>query len=209
MNLNKNTKYILIGGGSHASTIMEIDNLDKKKVIGYTDKIKTNLKLKYIGNDHFFLKKNKLKNIKLIMAIGSNVYLRSLLFNKYKKKRYFFETLIDKSAIVSRSSSIGEGSIILKNTIIGSSVKIMENICVHNGSIIEHNSIVKKNSYISPGCVICGNCIIGLNVFLGAKSCLIENINIPNFSIVGAGAVVIKNQKKKNKKYLGVPAKIL
>lgn len=211
MKSNKNTKYILVGGGSHVSTIMEIDLIKKikKNIIGYTDNCKTQLDLHYIGNDDFFIKNNNIKNIKLIMAIGSDVKLRSHLYKKYKDKNYFFKSLIDSSSNVSKSSFIAEGAVILKNVIIGSEVKIMENTCIHNGVIIEHHSVINKNSYISPGSVICGKCIVGESTFIGASSCLIENIKIPNFSVVGAGAVVVKNQTQKNKKYLGVPAKVL
>lgn len=211
MILNNSYKYVLIGGGDHSLSILDI-NFSKKKnnnIIGYVDAVKTGLNLEYLGDDNFFIKNNKFKNIKLIMSIGSNIKLRANLFKKYKNYNYIFETLVDQSSLISRTSSIGEGSVIFKNVVLGSFTKIMSNVCIHSGSVVEHNSIIYENSYISPASVICGNCTIGSNVFVGAASCLIEKIVIPNYCLIAAGSVVVNNQKKEKKTYVGVPAKIL
>ena len=85
MMLNK--KIILIGGSGHALSVMNLllrKNL-KKYIIGYVDNKKTNLPLKYLGNDKNFLRKAKpKKEIFLVNCIGSNIF-----YHKVHDKHFY------------------------------------------------------------------------------------------------------------------------
>ena len=203
-------KIILIGGGGHATSILNLidRNQNKQEVIGYTDKKKTNLKIKYLGNDlNLLRRKNNFSNTFLVMAIGAHVELRSKLFEKYKSKNFRFLTIIDKSAVIGMNTKILEGSVVFPQTCIGPEVYIGQNVVIHSGSIIEHNAKVLSNSYIAPGAVICGHSKVEKNVLIGAKSCVLENIVVKQGCKLGAGAVMIKSINKKNKTFIGIPAK--
>jgi|TARA_B110000459_G_C16546577_1_gene464632 UDP-4-amino-4,6-dideoxy-N-acetyl-beta-L-idosamine acetyltransferase len=203
-------KIILIGGGGHATSMLNLiyRNYKKSEVIGYTDKKKTNLKIKYLGSDLSILsKKNFFPNTILMMAIGTHIELRSKLFTKYKSKNFKFLTIIDKSAVIGLNAKVLEGSAIFPQTCIGPEVHIGENVVVHSGSIIEHDSRILSNSYIGPGAVICGHSKIEKNVLIGAKSCVLENVLIKQGCKLGAGGVMIKSINKKNQTFIGIPAK--
>lgn len=208
MMLNK--KIILIGGSGHALSVMNLllrKNL-KKYIIGYVDNKKTNLPLKYLGNDKNFLRKAKpKKEIFLVNCIGSNISIRSRIFKFFKNKKFQFMSIIDDSSVVSAKSILHEGTIIFPNVVIGPNVVVKKNTHILSLSNIDHGSKIGKNCYLGPSSVICGDVSIEDNVFVGANSCVIENIFVAKNCVIGASSVLIKNCKTKNSKLIGIPAK--
>ena len=97
---------------------------------------------------------------------------------------------------------------------------ISENMSLGYGLYLSHGFGVVVN----PSAVIGNNCtlsqfttvgavegkaaVIGDNVYIGPSVCLVENVKIGNNSIVGAGAVVVKDVKP-NSIVAGVPAKYI
>jgi carbonic anhydrase/acetyltransferase-like protein (isoleucine patch superfamily) len=67
---------------------------------------------------------------------------------------------------------------------------------------------VGDNCFIASHVAISGFCNIGENCFLGVNSCVSDKIIIAKDTIVGAGAVVVKNTES-GKIYVGNPAKPL
>ena len=53
-------------------------------------------------------------------------------------------------------------------------------------------TVASVTTLISLGCHIAGNVVIGEGTFLGTGSSVIPEIHIGSWSVVGAGAVVIK-----------------
>jgi len=200
-------KIIIVGGGSHAYSILDIliRNSLKKYIFGYIDNKETFLPLKYIGNDGV-LKNLKKKNYILINGIGINIQLREKVYSKFEKE-FNFMTLIDKSAIVSKLALVKNGSVIFPLSYVGPGVIIGENSVIHSKVSIEHNSLIEKNIYIGPGSTICGTVIIKKNTFIGGGSFLKQGIIIGNNNLIGAGSVILKNFLQNNCKIYGNPAK--
>lgn len=201
-------KIILVGGGTHAVSIVNLleRNLPKLKVFGYTDTNKSGLNVKYLGNDEKVLNTYNKNNFLLVMSIGVNIKIRSKVFDMFKKKNFNFLTIIDKNSVVATSAKIGIGSIIFPNSSIGPHSIIKDNVVIHTSTVVEHNSLIDKHSYLGPSSVICGNSKVGKKCLVGANSCIIENITLPSNSILGASALLNKNYKKQ-KTYMGIPAK--
>ena len=140
----KKIEVILIGGGGHAISIMNLieRNFKNIKILGYSDNSKTELNLKYLGSDDLILKKNQ--RMKLIMAIGTNINLRKKIFEKFKRKNFDFLTIVDKNSVISKSTKICECSVIFPNSVIGPQAVLEENVVIHSGAVIEHHTIIKK-----------------------------------------------------------------
>lgn len=201
-------KLIIIGGGGHARSIYGLlkENKLTKGLLGYSDFKKSNLPLKYLGNDQKILDLYKKNKVELILGIGINLSLRTKVINKFKN--YNFLTLIDKKAIISDKSKVKKGCIIFPNASISSNVKINDFSVIHNSAVIEHDVDIGKNSYIGPAAVICGNAMIGKNVLIGANSTMIQDTFVADNCKLGAGSVLIKSCRLKNKILIGSPAKI-
>jgi sugar O-acyltransferase (sialic acid O-acetyltransferase NeuD family) len=208
---DKNSKIIIVGGGNHALSVLNIlfRNRLAKNIIGYLDEKKTKLNIDYLGKDKFFLKEKKFlssKKIKLAQGIGTDILIRTKVFNKFKNAGYSFLTMVDKSSIISFNSKIGEGTVIFPNSSIGPNCRIEENIVLHTNTTIEHDVEIGSGSYIGPSATLCGNVKINKNCLVGAASCILENIVLPKNSILGAISLLNKNYKA-SKIYKGIPAK--
>lgn len=203
---------VLIGGGSHAFSILDmlIRNKPKYQILGYVDNQRTSLPLRYLGDDRVFAvgRKQKKEDMLLVSCIGINMPVRKNIFKFFKARGYSFLTYIHPSAIIGTGTEFGEGSIIFPGVIIGVSAEIGDNVCVHSNSVIEHETMIARHSYISPGVSIAGNCAIGESSFVGLNAGISQGVQLKENTVVGAGAIVLKSFNETNIKLLGIPAKI-
>lgn len=201
---------ILIGYSGHAYVVIDTALENNFDVIGYTDKEQTNLNpynLSYLGfeKDKDFI--GWLKEVSFIIGIGDNK-LRQTLANLIESNGKIVETIIHKTANVSKNASIGSGSFINKYVAVNSFAKIGKNVILNTGCIIEHECILQDAVHIAPGAVLAGNVSIGERTFVGANAVVKQGIVIGKDVVIGAGSVIIANIPD-GKKVVGNPGKII
>lgn len=80
------------------------------------------------------------------------------------------------------------------------------------GIVINKNTIIGNNCNVSQFLSIGSNkgtpAVIGDNVYIGPNVCIVEDVHIGNCSVIGAGAVVIKDVPE-GATVVGVPAKVV
>ena len=88
---------------------------------------------------------------------------------------------------IGKGCSFLTGAHVMNNAIIG-------NFChVHMFTIIGHDAVVGDFCSFTPHCVIGGGSRIGQGVSFGMGANVIPNITIGDYSIIGAGTVVIRD----------------
>jgi sugar O-acyltransferase (sialic acid O-acetyltransferase NeuD family) len=151
----------------------------------------------------------KIKNLYFHIAIGDN-FTRSKVYKEIINlniKNLIPLTIIDSSAVIKKSVTVGFGCYIAAGTIIQSSTKI------GNFSIINLNTSIDHDNSIDDFCSLAGNSITGGNVKIGKFTHLAlatvvkNNIEIEENVIVGSNSYVSKNLTKNNI-YFGNPAKL-
>ncbi len=130
-------------------------------------------------------------NIEFVIASGEPDG-RFKLWNKIKESGYRLTNIIAKDAGFLRDTKVGEGCIIYKCGI-STRITIGDNVIININTIIGHDTIIGQSSVISANCFIGGKTNIGDRVFMGACSCLKDNITVGNDSIISMGAVVLRN----------------
>ena len=202
-----NKEIIIIGGGNHSNSIVDIISRLKKppKILGYTDKKKTMSNLNYLGKDKIIYNYNN-KNVLLVNGIGLDIKLRESIFKKFSLLFEFYK-IIDDSAVVSKNANIEAGVIIFPLTHVGPNVTIEKNVVIHTKTSIEHDSKINQHSYLGPNCTICGNVDVGKSVLIGGASFLKQGIKIENRIKISAGSTVLKSFNKQNTLVYGSPAK--
>ena len=119
-----------------------------------------------------------------------------------------FATIIHPSAMMSSTSSLGEGTVVLKSANISTYTIIGRYVRVGTGAIIGHHTEIGDYVTITPGANIGGACTIGEATWIGIGAVVIDQISIGAHSVVGAGAVVTKDVPD-NVMVAGVPARII
>lgn len=108
--------------------------------------------------------------------------------------------VIGENVEIGALNSIARGT--LSDTVIGNNVKT-DNL-VH----IAHNCIINDNCLITACAELSGSITLGRNVWIGPNVSLMQKITIGDNSIIGLGAVVLKDVPE-NSIFAGNPAKFL
>lgn len=166
------------------------EELNGYKVLGGLDKI------------------GEFKNVYIAIAIG-NSKVRKDIVRKISTFDCKQATLIHPNVIMDKkSNSIGKGCIICASNIITVNVNIGNYVIINLDSTVGHDVVLKDFVTIYPSVNVSGCCTIGQCVELGTGSQIIQGKTIGDYSIIGAGSVVVKDIEEK-RTAVGVPAKII
>lgn len=142
-----------------------------------------------------------------VVAIGSSRIREKIVSNMKKLNPDIkFGTVIDPSVELSDFVKIGEGTIICSHTIITVNIDIGSHVIINLDCTIGHDAIIKDFVTLYPSVNVSGNTNIGHAVELGTGMQIIQGKKVGDYSIVGAGAVVVKDIPEKCTA-VGSPAK--
>lgn len=123
-----------------------------------------------------------------IPVLGYVVYCLSKIFKTIIGRR--------RGIMISEKMSLGYGFLLSHGF----------GVVINPSAVIGNNCTISQFSTI--GAVEGKAAVVGDNVYLGPSMCLVENVKVGNNSIVGAGAVVVKDVPQ-NTIVAGVPAKVI
>ena len=185
-------KIVLIGGGGHCHSVIDvIEQENKYEIIGIVD-LKENIGKKIldyeiIGCDDdletiFLSCKNALITVGQIKTND----LRVKLFERLKKIGFYLPVIVSSLAYVSKHSFIEEGTVIMHHALVNANVKIGKNCIINSKALIEHDCIIGNNCHISTASVINGGVIVKDNTFFGSNATSKQVIEIAGFIKAGS-----------------------
>jgi sugar O-acyltransferase (sialic acid O-acetyltransferase NeuD family) len=205
-------KLILIGGGGHCKSCIEvIESMGLYEIEGIleknTEKESHILGYPIIGNDDLIPSLIK-QDVEFLITVGQikSPNLRIKLAQLVKELSGKLATIIANTAYVSKHSIIGEGTIVMHKAFINASVEIGTNCIINTNAILEHDTKVGHNCHISVNAILNGNVEIGNDCFVGSNAIFYQGVTIMPNTLIGAGSVV-ENSLKKEGVYLGNPLK--
>lgn len=201
---------ILIGGGGHCKSVIEVaesTGYEIKGILDMPDEVGKEVLPghKIIGTDDEI--PQYVEECDFIITVGfiKNPALRIKLYNKVKAAGGRLATIIASTAHVSKYAELGEGTVIMHHAFVNAGAKIGDNCIINTFVNIEHDAEVGNQCHISTGTMVNGECKIGENCFIGSQSVCANCIEIASDIIVGAGSVVRKSIRVKGI-YAGNPA---
>lgn len=193
--MNKN--LILIGGGGHCKSVIEVAESAGYTILGILDRPeevgKKVLAYEVIGvDDDIPLYVDKAA---FVITVGfiKNPALRIKLYNKVLEAGGKLAILIASTAHVSKYAVLGAGTVVMHQAFVNAGVVIGDNAIINSFANIEHDAHIGNQCHISTGAMVNGDCVVGDNCFLGSQSVLANAISICPDVIVGAGSLVRKN----------------
>lgn len=145
------------------------------------------------------------ENAYAVCAVG-NAKVRRQIIEELSNSGVRFATIVDPSVILSKSVSIGEGTIICAGTIATVDISIGKHVIINLDCTLGHDDVIEDFVTIYPSVNVSGNVSVGECCELGTGMQIIQGKSIGDYSIVGAGAVVVKNIPSKCTA-VGSPAK--
>lgn len=201
---------ILIGGGGHCKSVIEVAEsagYEIKGILDMPDEVGKEVLPghKVLGTDDEI--PQYVEECDFIITVGfiKNPVLRIKLYNKVKAAGGRLATIIASTAHVSKYAELGEGTVIMHHAFVNAGAKIGDNCIINTFVNIEHDAEVGNQCHISTGTMVNGECKIGENCFIGSQSVCANCIEISSDIIVGAGSVVRKSICMKGI-YAGNPA---
>jgi sugar O-acyltransferase (sialic acid O-acetyltransferase NeuD family) len=183
-------KIILIGGGGHCKSVIDvIEQENKFNIAGIIDKPNflgsKILGYKVIGSDIDLKKLSKQYKYALI-TVGQirSSKIRKKLFNLVNKTGFNLPNIISPFAYVSKHSFIGRGSIVMHNAIVNANSSIGDNCIINSNALIEHDCKISEHCHISTNATINGNVKIQSESFIGSNATIKQSITIKKDSFI-------------------------
>lgn len=117
-----------------------------------------------------------------------------------------YAILIDPTVQMSKRIKIGEGTIICAGSIITVDIEIGKHVIVNLDCTIGHDATLRDFVTLYPSVNVSGNCVIGRCTELGTGTQIIQLKTVGESTIIGAGAVVVRDIPAKCTA-VGCPAK--
>ncbi len=202
-------KIVLIGAGGYAKSVL--DSLDEQQFefCGFIDNFKPTgcLHLGFPILAHTIQEFEQRDQYCYFISIGNNEHR----FEKYLALTELgceVVNIIDKTAIVSSRSQLGNGVFVGKMAIVNAGVTVGNNVVINTKALVEHGCFIGNHCNISTNTTLNGDVIVEDYAFVGSSSVVNGQLRIGEKSMVGSGAVVIRNVAPRTV-VAGVPAKFI
>ncbi len=199
-------KVIIIGAGGHAKVIADIVIKSGDELVGFLDDDEKLQNQVVFDNKKVIGKSSDsalYKECSFIIGIGNNETRKSIS-EKYNLNWY---TAIHPSALIGTDVKIEEGTAVMAGVVINTGTRIGKHCIINTSTSIDHDNIIGDYVHISPGAHLAGTVHVGELTWICIGTTIINNINILDRNIIGAGSVVTKNIEESNAKYVGIPAR--
>lgn len=102
-------------------------------------------------------------------------------------------SLADPSAFISRTARVGRGCVFYPHTFIGLNARIDDLVFVMAGSVINHDDEIGSWTAITTGVTLAGSVRVEPACYLGQACTVRQHLTIGHHSLIGMGAVVVKD----------------
>ncbi|HZP82171.1 MAG TPA: hypothetical protein VFB21_11060 [Chthonomonadaceae bacterium] len=117
-------------------------------------------------------------------------------------------SLIDPGAFVSGTAQIGVGCVLYPHCFVGLNARLGDYVFCLSGCILNHDDIVEDRVVFASGVTVAGQVTIESDCYLGQSCTIRQLLRIGRGSLIGMGAVVVKDVPP-NSVFIGNPARKL
>jgi sugar O-acyltransferase (sialic acid O-acetyltransferase NeuD family) len=122
--------------------------------------------------------------------------VRRGIFERCRELGYGFVTYVSSRAYLMSDECIGENTFVFEANVIQPFAQLGDNVVVWSGNHIGHHSHIESHCFIASHAVISGHVVVGESSFVGVNATLRDGITLGRRCVVGAGAVVLRDQEE-------------
>ena len=128
----------------------------------------------------------------VVLAIGDPA-ARARLERKFRTAGFRFPTLVHPSAIIGPRVAIGEGTVIMAGAVLETHLAVGRHCLINVQASIAHEGRIGDFCNLGPGVHLPGRVSVGNGCDLGTACTCRPGIEFGPGTVVGAGAVVVRN----------------
>jgi acetyltransferase-like isoleucine patch superfamily enzyme len=102
-------------------------------------------------------------------------------------------SLVDPTAFVSRSATIGAGCVIYPHGFVGLNARLGDRVFCLAGSVINHDDVLEDGVVVASGVLLAGSVHVEAGCYLGQGCTIRQFVRVGRQSMIGTGAVVIRD----------------
>lgn len=195
---NQRKKVIILGCGGHAKSVFDtlLSLSNEYEIAGFVGGIRDKgfvyEGIGVIGTDDDLEKIYASGVHHAVLGIGflGHGNLRNNLVAKLQKAGFFLPSIIDSTAVVSKSANIGEGTFVGKGAVINADAHIGKYCIINSCCLVEHDCQVGDFTHIAVSACVCGGVTVGRECLVGANATIIQGLKVADNSIVPAGETI-------------------
>lgn len=190
---------ILVGGGGHCRSIIDVIELEGKWAIaGIVDR-KELVGQEVLGHritaDDTMLEQLARAGHRFLVTAGQvkDAGLRRDLFTRIQEAGGQLATVVSPLARVAPSAQLGAGTVVCHMAVVNSNARVGLNCIVNTGALVEHDARVGNTCHVATGAIVNGGSVVGDRTFIGSRATLVQAVRVGNDCVIGAGAVVLND----------------
>jgi len=122
--------------------------------------------------------------------------VRAAKYFRAKEMGYELVSYVSTRCTYLSDAPVGDNCFILEDNTIQPFARIGNNVTLWSGNHIGHDSIIDDHCFLASQIVVSGRVHIGSYCFIGVNVTLRNAINIAPHSLLGAGAIIMKDTKE-------------
>ena len=119
--------------------------------------------------------------------------VRATKYHEAKSSGYQLASYVSSRCSFLTDNPVGENCFILEDNTIQPFVRIGNNVTLWSGNHIGHDSVIRDHVFIASHIVVSGHVEVGEYCFIGVNATLRNSIRIAPHTLIGAGAVIMKD----------------
>jgi sugar O-acyltransferase (sialic acid O-acetyltransferase NeuD family) len=123
--------------------------------------------------------------------------LREDKYRQAKASGYELVSYVSSRCSFLTDNPVGDNCFILEDNTIQPFVKIGNNVTLWSGNHIGHDAVIEDHCFLASHIVVSGYVCIGNNCFIGVNATLRNSITVAPETLIGAGAVIMKDTVEK------------
>lgn len=203
-------RWIIVGGGGHARVVSDAVTAawPDATIVGHLDDDATKLGESILGRPVLgpISSIDRWDHDAVALAIGDN-RIRATLYEQLAPNHQL-PAVVHPRATVAASATIGNASVLFAGAIVNAAAVVHENTVVNTGASIDHDCVIESHAHAGPGSHVNGGCVLGRGSFLTTGVIVAHHVRIGEWTVVGAGSVVLKDLPPGVLAY-GMPARVV